>query len=89
MKINSIQYNIENFWSLLKRGVIGIYHYTSAKHLDRYCTEFAHRYNTRKIKDNDRFDFNISNSEGRLKYKDLIKDFNKYEKYGKNSQSTD
>jgi len=71
--------NIENFCSLLKRGIIGIYHYTSAKHLHRYCEEFAHRYNTRKVKDNNRFDFNISNSEGRLKYKDLIAPYEKYD----------
>lgn len=65
--------NIENFWSLLKRGIIGIYHYTSPQHLSRYCDEFAHRYNTRKLADNERFELNVRNSEGRLKYKDLIK----------------
>jgi transposase-like protein len=64
--------NIENFWSLLKRGIIGIYHNVSPKHLHRYCHEFSGRYNTRKIKDNDRFDILLKNSEGRLKYKDLI-----------------
>lgn len=81
--------NIENFWSLLKRGIVGIYHFTSIKHLSRYCDEFAHRYNTRNIKDNDRFDFNISNSEGRLKYKDLIQDFDKYKMDGKDFPATD
>jgi hypothetical protein len=70
--------NIENFWSLLKRGIIGIYHYTSPKHLARYCDEFAHRYNTRKVADNDRFVFNVGNSEGRLKYKDLIAKYDHY-----------
>ena len=65
--------NIENFWSLLKRGIYGIYHQVSRKHLDRYCQEFAFRFNTRKIKDVDRFDVIVRNSEGRLKYKELIK----------------
>lgn len=63
---------IENFWSLLKRGIIGIFHQVSAKHLQRYCDEFAARYNTRKIKDNERFQLSVQNSEGRLKYNDLI-----------------
>jgi len=66
--------NIENFWSLLKRGIIGIYHYVSPKHLHRYCHEFSGRYNTRKIKDNERFDLLLRNSEGRLKYQELIAD---------------
>jgi hypothetical protein len=38
--------SIEGFWSLLKRGIIGIYHNVSPKHLHRYCHEFGYRYNT-------------------------------------------
>lgn len=63
---------VENFWSLLKRGIIGIYHQVSPKHLQRYCNEFSGRYNTRKINDNERFDLLLKNSEGRLKYEKLI-----------------
>lgn len=44
---------------------------------------------TQEIKDNDRFDLNISNSEGRLKYKDLIQDFDKYKTDGKEFEATD
>jgi transposase-like protein len=64
--------SIEGFWSLLKRGIYGIYHQVSPKHLQRYADEFATRYNTRKLKDNERFQASIKNSAGRLKYKDLI-----------------
>jgi hypothetical protein len=62
---------IEGFWSLLKRGLYGIYHQVSPKHLQRYCDEFAARYNSRDIQDNERFQASVKNSEGRLKYKQL------------------
>ena len=64
---------IEGLFSILKRGIYGIYHHVSAKHLQRYCEEFAHRYNSRKINDGDRFVQTIRQSKGRLKYSDLIK----------------
>jgi len=38
---------IENFWSLLKRGIVGGYHKVSVKHLDRYLAEFTYRFNRR------------------------------------------
>lgn len=38
---------IENFWSLLKRGIIGSYHKVSVKHLPRYLAEFSYRFNNR------------------------------------------
>ena len=39
--------NIEGFWSIFKRGIIGVYHQTSPKHLHRYCDEYSYRYNNR------------------------------------------
>ena len=36
---------MESFWSLLKRGYIGIYQWMSIKHMDRYVTEFEGRHN--------------------------------------------
>lgn len=41
---------MENFWSILKRGIYGIYHAVSVKHLQHYVDEFTFRYNNRKSK---------------------------------------
>lgn len=64
---------VEGFFSIFKRGIYGIYHQISVKHLHRYCEEFSHRYNSRDVKDAERFITTIKQSKGRLKYKDLIK----------------
>jgi transposase-like protein len=42
---------IESVFSLFKRGVIGQYHKLSAKHLQRYLTEFEYRFNRRNDAD--------------------------------------
>jgi transposase-like protein len=38
---------LEGFFSVLKRGLVGIYQHVSTKHLDRYLAEFDFRQNTR------------------------------------------
>lgn len=63
--------SIEGFWSLFKRGIFGIYHYASAKHLNRYCDEFAFRYNTRTMGEAQRFDMALTRLETTLPYKQL------------------
>jgi len=64
---------IENVWSILKRGIIGIYHYVSRKHLQRYCDEFAYRFNTLSLTVVERFEDAIRRcGNARLTYKVLI-----------------
>lgn len=63
--------NVENFWSVMKRGVYGIYHQISFKHLERYADEFSYRYNSRKISDKDRFNLTLERVNGRLTYNTL------------------
>jgi transposase-like protein len=40
--------NLDSFWSLLKRGVIGTYHKVSKDYLPLYLAEFSFRHNNRK-----------------------------------------
>jgi transposase-like protein len=43
--------NIENWWSLIKRGWVGTYHHWSVKYMPRYLDEFAYRTNERENPD--------------------------------------
>lgn len=56
----------------LRRGIIGIYHNVSEKHLDVYVDEFEYRYNTKDISCAERFDNMLSLSNSRLTYNQLI-----------------
>ncbi len=64
---------MENFWSLLKRGIHGTYVSVEPFHLFRYIDEQAFRYNNRRdMTDGDRFDLAIRQIVGkRLTYAEL------------------
>src|SRR5260370_24063674 len=64
---------MENFWSLLKRGLHGTYISVEPFHLFRYIDEQAFRYNTRKdTNDAERFSLAVSQITGkRLTYAEL------------------
>jgi transposase-like protein len=64
---------LENFWSLLKRGISGTYVSVEPFHLFRYLDEQSFRYNNRKGKDDQaRFELAMRNAFGkRLTYAEL------------------
>ncbi len=63
---------MENFWSLLKRGLHGTYISVEPFHLFRYIDEQAFRYNTRKLTDAERFSTVMKQIVGRrVTYKQL------------------
>ena len=40
---------LESHWALFKRGLDGVYHHVSVKHLGRYAGEFEGRHNNRPM----------------------------------------
>jgi transposase-like protein len=60
----------ENYFSIFKRGMRGIYQHCNERHLQRYLAEFDHRYNTRKMDDFERTELALKGAVGkRLMYK--------------------
>jgi len=61
----------ESFFSILKRGINGVYHHVSEQHLQRYLAEFAFRYDHRKIDDAVRAAVALQQTKGkRLMFKE-------------------
>lgn len=64
---------VESFFAILKRGVTGTFHSVSEQHLQRYCDEFAFRWNTRSalgVEDTERAALAIKGAKGkRLTYR--------------------
>jgi len=66
---------LEGFWSLLKRGIVGIYHFVSRKHLQNYVDEFVFRYNTRHNTEAGRINRLLENMCIRTTYRGLVHGF--------------
>jgi len=65
--------SVEGFFSLLKRGITGIYHCVSKEHLHRYLGEFDFRYNNRRLNDGERLVAAVKQAEGkRLLYSEAV-----------------
>jgi transposase-like protein len=63
---------LENFWSLLKRGISGTYVSVEPFHLFRYLDEQSFRFNNRKMTDSERFSMAVRGVVGkRLTYEQL------------------
>ena len=66
--------SIESVWAVMKRGLHGVYHHASRKHLGRYVNEFAFRLNEGNVKAHTltRLDAMIAATTGkRITYKEL------------------
>jgi transposase-like protein len=56
---------LENFWSLLKRGISGTYISVEPFHLFRYLDEQMYRFNNRKLTDGERFSAAVAGIVGK------------------------
>ena len=67
---------VEGYFSIVKRGIYGIYQHVSEAHLKRYLSEFDFRYSNRAklvIEDVERADLVLSGAKGkRLTYRPLV-----------------
>lgn len=62
---------IEGFWGHFKRMVFGTYHFVSKAYLERYINEAVYRFNTREMKESERFTFMFRQAIGRVRYSDV------------------
>ena len=66
---------IESVWAVMRRGLHGVYHHASAKHMDRYVSEFTFRLNDGDVKRHtmERLGSLVTASFGqRVTYKELV-----------------
>jgi len=62
---------VEGYFSILKRGIMGVYQHVERQHLHRYLSEFDFRYNARGVSDAERSLLAVKQTGGkRLMYRD-------------------
>ena len=66
---------VESFWSMLKRGYVGVYHQMSEKHLQRYVDEYVGRHNGRQESTMEQISGVVQSMLGkRLMYRELTEE---------------
>jgi hypothetical protein len=66
-----VDHTLEGFFSIVKRGLVGIYQRVDAKHLDKYLAEFDFRQNHRQrlgIDDVERAAIAVQGAKGKRLY---------------------
>lgn len=64
---------LESHWALFDRGIYGVYHHVSVKHLDNYNAEFSGRHNARPLDTADQMTAIAQGADGkRMRYIDLV-----------------
>ena len=64
---------MESHWALFKRGLDGIYHHVSVKHLSRYTAEFSGRHNTRPLDTENQMEGMVKRADKkRITYEKLV-----------------
>ena len=64
---------LESHWAMFDRGIYGVFHHVSPKHLQRYAYEFEGRHNSRPMDTDEQMQAVVRRGHGkRLRYVDLI-----------------
>jgi hypothetical protein len=56
---------VEGYFSIIRRGIDGIYHHVARQYLDQYLREFDFRYNVRKMNDQERNTLALKKTRGK------------------------